>query len=163
MSAWRAERGVLYTDLNPEKCASRIKDVVDAPYNIFGAAPVMESATARSATLRKRIRYSNSNQTILPCRFEAHGAGTLIRYRSLPALHQRIFQGFWFGFIGLWTVAAIVILAALNDPVAPVLVLGGVFMLGAGAGLVILGRWLARDEHAYLVEFLKHHLDARPR
>ena len=109
---------------------------------------VIGSIGENSFWLEQKISYRNSFQTRLRAEFVEEAGGTRI--------HCRIgMQPLVTGFMMVWFAG--VTFAPIATGFTPH-VLG---MLLAGAGLVAFGRFAARDERGYLIEFLCNSLHAR--
>ncbi len=151
----------LVSPRNLEECAARLTAAID-PGDVHWAAgskPVIGSVTGPAVWLRKRIRYRNALQTILVGTFEEHVAGTRFRGRTGIRWLTRVVLTIWFAGVtalGAWT--CILVHARGGNPAG---LLMAPLMLALGAGIVWLGRWLARDEDAFLVAFVAHVIDAR--
>jgi hypothetical protein len=141
----------LTSPLTPGECEERLRAAIDRDDLRWrlGSQPVIGRVSHGSVRLRKRIRYRNSFQTVLTGSLEESGAETLLRVRTgMSALT--------FGFMAFWlaaqvAIAILVLLAGNGRPMGLVLPLA---MLTFGAGLVWLGRWLARHEAEFLIGYV---------
>ncbi len=164
---YKTTRIDLASPLRREECIRRLQEKTDSNWTIFGFRAVIGHIGERSFSLRKRIFYANSFQTIVRGTFIEESRQTRLHCRF--GLHPFVagFMIFWFsgvtlfgGTILLTTISALIAGSALNAHS-----LAGIgiplLMLVFGFGLVSLGRSFARDEQTYLVEFLIKTLDAR--
>ena len=167
----------LLSPLPLHECVVRLREVTGGDdlwswFGNFGSREVVGHVSERSIRLRKRIGYKNSFQTILIGRLERHEAGTIFRGKARMATFLRCFMTVWFG--GLVLIGGILSVAAVGQvlgfaapamqgnlplPLVPVIF---ILMLAFGVGLVRFGRWLARDEERFLVQFLADALEASP-
>lgn len=65
----------------------------------------------------------------------------------------RVVMSLWFGFVSIWIILASAI-ALTNSPSDFWLPLLGVAMFGAGIGLVLTGKWLARNDVAWVTQVI---------
>lgn len=143
----------LRTRLGAEAVAANLTAGMDSSLTMFGHLPVVGEANRTRATLRKRIRYRNSFQTVVEAVFEPQGAGTLIRCKSrLHVLTLTV--------LAIWALAFLIISGKFVGSALDGGVEGGawwVLMPVVFAGFVFLmiwiGRWLARAEFDYLVDY----------
>jgi hypothetical protein len=152
----------LTSPLSREECVQRLRSKADPAWS--GA--VIGSVGETSFRLRKRIYYRNSFQYSL--------SGKLIDDNGQTRLHCRIgphplvlaFLVIWFGgvlvacgAVSVWIAGAFAHRAHPSNlwPGAAIPFL----MLAGGVALVMLGRYFARDEPDYLIDFLRKSLDAR--
>ena len=153
----------LYSPLSPEECTTRLNAAMDRPLwrsvsfsQIFGSRPVIGSVDDETVTLRKRIRYRNSFQTFLSAKMEPHGAGTIIRGELAMHPWVRAFIPFWLGGVVLFCVAG-VIFTLFSESFLPLLMIplmcGAMFLFGVAG--VYFGRYVARDEAGFLMDFLR--------
>jgi len=85
------------------------------------------------------------------------GGGTLVKISMSATLAGRVFLGFWFGFIAVWTLLAstAVYQKGIDGLLFPLVGLG---MAALGLLLNAFGRTLAHNDPAYLLEFLQQEL-----
>ena len=152
---------VLHSPLSKQECARRLNEKMDRWWMIFGPNRIIGHASSGRLVARVRIYYGNSFQTLLRARLLDVDKGTSLTCRLgiRPAL--KIFVVCWFGFL---------LLAAVSNffsmPGAATswkFYLGLAAMTGFGVGLIAFCRWLARDEEAKLVEFLRATVEASER
>lgn len=144
----------LRTRLDAEAVAANLAAGMDSSLAMFGQLPVVGDVNLTRATLRKRIQYRNSFQTVVEAVYEPQGSGMLIRCRSRLHILTLIVLGFWA--VGFLLISGNFAAAAVAGRVE-----GGawwVLMPIAFAALVFLmiwiGRWFARNEFDFLVDFI---------
>jgi hypothetical protein len=155
----------LLSPLPYDECMRRIREEVDRwP---FGARPMVGSLREGRIRVRQRIGYRNSFQTALTATFTAEGRNTRIRCRFGMHPFVTIFMIYWlsmvawFGLHALSTTGVAPINPAQNGAAA-IFALMPLLMFCFGLGLMGFGRYLARDEQAFLTDLLITKLDARP-
>jgi hypothetical protein len=160
------------TPLTPAQCVERLAAVVDSEqlglFSVAGLNPVIGEVTESSLRLRKRIGYRNSFQTYLTAALRPTSGGTVLSCDLATHPLVRMFMYFWFGIVALVGAPAYLALLgpvtcgpAMVEEHALIGLLVPPTMLAFGLALVGLGRFLARDEADFLVEFLARTLDAR--
>ncbi len=130
---------------------------------LFGGKPVIGSVGEAGFTLRKRIAYRNSFQTLLKADVLSDGAGARLSCRVGMALATMLFVIVWMGLVVV--IGGGVVLALLSGGAGEVPVWSFAivpYLLLFGAGMLVVGRWLARHEGRFLLDFLCRELDARP-
>jgi hypothetical protein len=149
----------LVSPIPPDECADRLQAAInrDGLLSLFASQPVIGKVSEWSVWLRKRIGYANAFQKVLRGEFEAHRGGTIFHGQFSFPLPILIFGTLYFpsaailAFVGM--VEAIQVLArgaALNFEA-----LGGELLpLPFGLGVFGMGRWFARNEEKFLVDFL---------
>jgi len=166
----------LYSPFSPEECFSRLTAQADTSSSAFslgrpcGTKPVVGILTRNSFNLRKRIGYQNSFQTRCEAEMRAEGAGTILTGTMGATRWARYFLLFWFtGLTALAIPSAIFGITALLHGAASrdaygkwAPILQPSFMLLFGFALVRVGRYFARDEERFLLDFLTRTLDAKP-
>lgn len=166
----------LWSALSPAECAARLAAAVDPESSLLDAwaratleKPVIGSVKGASVRLRKRTElYRNSFQTYLTAELRPDGTGTAIT--GTMGLHPFVwaFMALWFavltlvgGLAALMFVASFVAAPTVRQGASgwgAVLILPG--MLAFGIALVAFGRYLARSEAGFLVDFMVRTLDA---
>jgi len=159
------ERCELISPISRQECVARLHDAVGSRWSLFDTKPAIGRVGESSFSIRKRLRASfhNSLQTYLTGRLKADGAATRLLCRF--GMHPFVigFMAIWFGMLVCFTIAAIVALA--RGAIAQsngMIVVGHVMMWIFGIGLVAFGRFLARNERQFLLDFLQQTIDARP-
>lgn len=162
MSLIRPRSAVLRTTLSPEEVAARMSEITDGSLSFFGSKPLMGSVNAASLSLRKRINYRNSWQTVMSASLEGQKGQTTIRCRFWMHFFVVIFMAAWFvGSIG----ALFGVLGTLADGGFPegtpswIAVIPLVFF-AFGWLMLGVGRWVARYEESYLIETMRSSLGA---
>ena len=149
----------LTTLLSIDECVNRIDAAIDGNFTIFGSKAAIGSTSAAGFKIRKRIWYRNSFQTILRAELVSEGAATRIRCSFGMAWLVLAFMAVWFGMAGIFVVTALWGSLATSTPSPAGFV---IFLMPAlGAVIVIVGRWFARNEAQYLVDFVCRTLDAQ--
>lgn len=153
---------VVQSPLRPGECAERLRAGIDGDFMLFGGKPVIGSVGESSARLRKRIWYRNSFQSVMRVTFVDRGTGTEITCRSGMSIFTTVFMVVWFGAVGLFGLA---FLGSIFDHAGGGGAPAALFPLGMiafGVALVLIGRFIARNEHADLLAFVTHVTDAKP-
>jgi hypothetical protein len=176
----------LLSPLTPTECASRLTAAIDTGGlfsfdALFGSKPVIGRVTESSIRLRKRIPdyipikdrkpfkgYNNPFQTFLTATMRHEPGGTVISGKLAMDPPVRIFMFVWFA--GVILIGGTIFLATISSLISgsgghpqnqwPGVVIPPL-MLGFGYGFIRLGRYLARDEARFLVDFLIKKLDAQ--
>jgi hypothetical protein len=164
----------LYSPLPPDECARRISAAMDCERStlfsfaaLTGSHPISGRVEGSSIRLRKRIAYNNSFQTFLNATMRPEGAGTVIEGAFAMHPFTRFFMPIWFGGVILiggfgFIISLLAAFTHSSDEQRSHLpfLLGPPGMLFFGYLLVRFGRYLARDEAAFITDFLKQTLDA---
>jgi hypothetical protein len=151
-----ARRFELRTLLSLEECLARLGDAIDSP-SFFGASrSVVGRAGSASRRISKRLRYgSNAFQSHLTARLQpAPGETILVGKVGLHPIVITV-MSLWFG--GLILMSGALIAADVNSPAW----LSPLLMVALGMGVVAFGRYLARGDSQFLLDFLCQTLDAR--
>jgi hypothetical protein len=144
----------LVSPLSHEESEARLRAATDRDglLSCFGSRPVVGKVSGGSVRLRKRIGYTNSFQTFLVGSLEVRDDVTMFRGRA--GMHPLVI-GIMAVYFGLLTfIGAPAFVAAEGGQGLPLGAITPLLMLVFGVGLVWFGRWLARDEEAYLVAFV---------
>ncbi len=155
------ETAVLRSPLPKDEVEKRLKAAIDSRWRPFGSRPVIGVVRHDRVWFRQRPgRVRNSFQTVMFARIETQGSGTLIIGRSGMAPAAMMFL------IAFTSVAALmaviftaVALTRQLDGMGPpwwnwLQPLAGLGFVAFGVALGVFGRWLARREHDFLVDFL---------
>jgi hypothetical protein len=142
----------LRSRLDAQACAANLAAAMDSDLAMFGQMPVLGSVHAGGATMRKRIRYRNSFQTILVAAFEPLGTTTQIRCRSRMHIITLVVLGFWA--LGFISIAGSFIADAVSGRVegGAIWILMPIVFLAFAILIIWLGRWFARGEFDFLVD-----------
>jgi hypothetical protein len=166
---WGADATDLITPLSVEDCLRLLRVGMDPSWKLFGRCPVVGRVRGTRFRARKRIRYSNSLQTLALGSLAAEPGRTRVACRFAVSPWAAAFIAFWFGFVGLLAVAMIGLAThlLLSERVSTRMlgyeapVLGPVLAMAAAPVMLVLayllvrfGRRLARDERDYLLDFL---------
>lgn len=154
LAPWRTERGAIRTRLSTAQCRERLAGAVDPWWKFFGDRPVLGWTGGAGGTLRKRIGYNNSWQTVLRYRLESSGAGTRIEYTAGMSRYARVFSLVWLGMVTLFGVFGTAAAFRTSTPGAWMFVIVPLLMATFMVALTAFCRWLARDELARLIDVL---------
>jgi hypothetical protein len=155
----------LLSPLSREVCAARLRDAVDSGWRIFGGKPAIGRVDESSFRIRKRLgaTFHNSFQTYLTGRLESDGSGTRVQCRFGMHPFVRGFMALWFAMLLAFTAAGIMMGAHGSARGFPLVgIIGPAIMAVFGVGLVFFGRFFARNEQRFLLDFLAQTIEARP-
>jgi hypothetical protein len=156
----------LLSPLPREDCAERLRDAVDSGWTGFGNKPAIGRVDETSFRIRKRLPAAvhNSFQSYLTGRMESDGNATRVLCRFGMHPFVRVFMVVWFVMLFAFGVAGIVIPGHGNGehtfPIVAATVSIGMAVFGVG--LVYFGRFFARNEQQFLLDFLAQTIEARP-
>jgi len=164
---------VYLSPLTVAQCLERIQAHVPDSDAWCAAGAAMERGTVLAKIRGQRVRLFalgppwlvNSYAPFFYGRVETVAGGTQIVGRFRWAPWVTAFMAVWFGALAAMTIALlVVVLVGPSDPTSPVLfdLLAPLVMMLAGAGLMALGRWLARKQVASVHQFLRVELEATP-
>jgi hypothetical protein len=126
-------------------------------------SPVIGTIGAGAATLRKRIWYRNSFQTVLALTWDDAGSGADIDCHARLHILAIVFLAVWFGAVSLAGLLFLLVPAeAISGDRADALKHVAIVLL-VGVAIVGLSRLLARNEEKYLIDFVGYMLDAERR
>ena len=155
----------LRSPLPLETCLQRLRNDIDQGWTAsFGTRAVIGRIGKDRLSLRRRISYRNSFQTLLTAKLvEAGGATTLDCRFSMHPFVITVMAA-WLG--GVCFALASLGLSLMRDASAlgdmPLLVLAmPAGMLAFGLGLLWLGLFLARHERQFLTDFLARTIETR--
>lgn len=166
----RSNKAVALISTSPlGTCCSQLNLKIDQPWTIMGDRPVIGRIYETKLWMRKRIRYRNPFQILLRARlFEQAGSTHIQCYFSMRPFVV-IFLTMWFGGVlllggGVFLMClAGLILAYQSMPAGTWMgLLIPPWMVLFGFGIIQFGRYLARDERQFLLDFLCETLMARP-
>jgi hypothetical protein len=147
-----------------DECTTRLQKAIDndGPFKWFGSKPVIGHVSGRSVQVRKRISYNNSFQTFLEgtlneiegkTLFSGYaGMNPLVAAFSIFVLMVFIIVGSFFFAVGISAYVA-----GNGEPARELLPLCA---MGLGIGFMPFGRWLARGEKEFLIEFVAKTIEA---
>ena len=168
MGLWRwlgYETDVLTSSLPIVACISRLRGVVQSEWALFGKSPVVGRVGESSFKLRKRLSGGayNSFQTYVSGRLTGDGVLTRLTCRFGMHWFVTLFTTLWLTpFLAILTFSIADDLANLRAPAFDDYFVFSVFAL-FGIGLLCIGRYMARNEKRYLLNFLRETIDARER
>jgi hypothetical protein len=159
----------LLTKLSIAECRTRLASATDLKglalsWDAEGPGPVVGEFRGQVFRLHTKKYYSNSFTPFFYGKLTEAEGGTRVEgvFRMHPII--RLFMVFWFAFLVLFTVGAIMV----PPPANPALSAGrswffaGVALLAVlGAGLVLIGAWLGRGEKEVIRSFLATTLEAK--
>jgi hypothetical protein len=156
----------LQSPLTPAQCLERLKQNTDSYWRLFGTKPVVGWVRGQKFSGLKRITYRNSFQTRILAIFHASGNGSQIILRFGAAPLVQIFVAIWLaGVLGIGGAAftsGIIAYIRGDEPKNSWMTLAIPLIMAAfGICLYKFGRWLAREEQAFLLTFIMTTLDAR--
>jgi len=155
----------LVSKLDRAEVVRRLQGAVDSEWTFGGGKGVVGKVDEHGFRLRLRIGYRNSFQTFMFGAAQADGRGTRIVARTGMHPFAAVFMTLWLSVIALASAIGVAGLAqAEPGETAPwFVILVPVGMLAFGIALVGIGRWIARNERARLVEFLERTVEAKAR
>jgi len=153
------------TKLDRAEFLRRLQAGVDSEWTFGGGKSVVGKVDDDGFRLRLRIEYRNSFQTFMFGAVQADGRGARIVARTGMHPFAAVFMTLWLSVIALASATGVAGLAqAEPGETAPwFVILVPVGMLAFGIALVGIGRWIARNERARLVEFLERIAEAKAR
>lgn len=146
------------TKLDPAEVLRRLQAAVDSEWTFGGGKDVVGHVGERGFRLRLRIGYRNSFQTHMFGALQAEGRGTRIVARTGMHPFAAVFMTLWISVVGLVAVTAV---AGSGEAVQGLIILVPVGMFAFGVALVGIGRWVARNERARLIEFLERTVEGK--
>jgi hypothetical protein len=158
LNPWWRERRTYFTNLSVENCRQRLSE---STTRFLGRRVGRSTVSLADFTLHRMTFYANGGKPYAYVRLIAlPTGGTLVRVSMSASLFGMVFLGIWFGFIGIWTIAAMG--AFIQQGVR------GLFFPVFGVGMAALGmvfnaatRLLAAGDPAFLLSFLREELDLR--
>jgi hypothetical protein len=167
-SFFHTETMEFVTPLPAALCIERLRKDVDSPWTFLGNAPLIGRVNERTFRVRKRIPYRNSFQITLSATLTEHAGHTRVHCHLGVHPVARLFMALWLA--GMFLIGVVLWISTLtsltispsNFP--PMLWLGLMWpplLMLFGAGLVLLGSWLARGERDFLVTHLRERIEAR--
>ena len=160
----------LLSPLSPTECAARISSTASSGSSWFGSRrdpstsePIIGRVTGSSLWLRRRIAYNNSFQIFFRGELRAEGGGTRIIGTFAMSGFVQVFMSVWL--VGVVLLGGIIFVATLASfaPGSSVHVHGDNLYMGliippvmfcGGVGMLLLGRFLARNEPRIITESL---------
>jgi hypothetical protein len=141
----------------------RLQAGVDSEWTFGGGKDVVGRVAEDGFRLRLRIGYRNSFQTFMFGTVQAAGRGTRIVARTGMHPFAAVFMTLWISVVGLGAAIGVagLLQAQPGDAVQGLIILVPIGMFAFGIALVGIGRWIARNERARLIEFLERTADAK--
>ena len=145
--------------------AESVRRLSAASESSFLAAMTKQCAFGTVSTERVRLQrwipfVGNSWKPIFFGRFEEVDGGTVLVGRFTMSPGVKVFMSIWFGFIGATVVLGI--LVALGSSLTEWVFLAcSVALFSLGAAGVRLGKWLARNDAAWLTAVIEQALESR--
>jgi len=158
----------LSTKLSIAECRARLGSATDLrgfalSWNADGPGAVVGEFRGPVFRLHTRKYYDNSFAPFFYGKLQAAGQGTILegRFRMHPIV--RLFTLFWFAFIILFGVSALIVPPSPHPVTAPgrgwFFAAQGLLAL-LGVGFLLVGSWLGRGEQEVIRSFLKTTLEA---
>lgn len=136
-----------------------MSEAVDGWLSVRGAKPALGSLSSAGGWLRKRISHRNPLQATMYVRFDAAGSGCRITAWSFVSVGMLVLLVLWLGLHGAGVIMGLSMMAwGGQEGLPPILLWSGETMLFTMAAAVF-SRWMARDEHAFLLGLLTKELD----
>lgn len=153
----------LVSKLDRAEVLRRLQGAVDSEWTFGGGKGVVGRVGDGGFRLRMRIGYRNSFQTYMFGAMQAEGRGTRIVARTGMHPAAAVFMTLWISVVGLGAAIGVagLIQAQPGEAVQGLIILVPVGLFAFGIALVGIGRWIARNERARLVEFLERTVDAK--
>ena len=149
-----------------DECYQRLNDSVDPLKfrSLFGKKKVIGRVSKTSIRIRKRIKYENSFQPVLTATLRSDANGTKVSGRIGMPLDVKVVMCLYFAIIG--SVFIVSVLSHILDGEIPkgsdwMFVILPPIMIIFGFGLLKFGKYLARNEPLFLINFLIDLLDAK--
>jgi hypothetical protein len=155
----------LVSKLDRAEVVRRLQGAVDSEWRFGGGKGVVGKVDEHGFRLRLRIGYRNSFQTHMFGAVQADGRGARIVARTGMHPFAAAFMTLWLSVIAIGVTIGVagLIQAQPGEPVPALLILVPIGLLAFGVALVGIGRWIARNERALLVEFLARTTEAKAR
>ena len=149
----------------PSECIDLLRQNTDPAWNLFGSKPVVGTVRNQKFTGYKRIWYGNSFRTFIFSRITPEVGGSRIAIRFGISPFVMVFMTFWW--TGLLLIGGAILIqtsvALVKGHTQVVQWMGiviPILMAAFGVGIFIFGRWLGRNERAFLIEFVRTVLKA---
>ena len=157
----------LLSPLPRAECAKRLHRHISSEWSLLTDSGVVGSIDGDNFRIAKKIYYRNSFQQYLYAQLSDAGGGTRV-HGETREMNLKWIIYIACGVAALALLGVLIVMlqhrAQLHDVplvllIGPALVVPLLAVIGVGA--VALGRYLARSEQQYLVDFLKSTLEAR--
>ena len=117
--------------------------------------------TQSGVSLQRVVPFvGNSFKPFFVGSFVSESGQVVLRGEFTMSRYCKVFMSIWFGFIGLWTVLALMPLL-VQDPVTWWFPFAGIAMFAAGVALVWFGKWFARNDAAWLSGVIQEALSSK--
>jgi hypothetical protein len=163
------QRMTFRSPLSPEACMDRLRAETGSIWNPLAAwtSPVRGSVNERGFRIVRAIHYRNSMQSEATGTWTSEGSGTRIDVQFAMNRIGAIAMSVWLAFVGAFAILWAFVPHAASSHGGPAAALWLVewipyWMLLFGIGLVYFGRWLARGDNAFLIDFLRRTLECSP-
>ena len=161
-SLWTDRRCTLLSSLPYDECLHRLGGDLSRTMFMGGEGPIIGTVSDNQVTLRRRIAYGNAFATIV---FAAVNAlpkgGSELRCLITARGGVRAVMALWVGGIILFSIVGVVLMLTDPNPEMWIFAAVPVPLLTFGVLLVALGRYLARDDDALIVSYLRRRLEAQ--
>lgn len=147
-------RATLRTSMNADAALAALADQMDNPLELFGKKPLIGMVSAKKASFRRRLGYRNSWQTVMDVNFEPTGSTTVMRIGSYMHPYAAVFMALWFAGIIAALVSILTTGAAKQGEGSGMLVLLPIGMAAFGVAMIGFGRWIARNDHARMLDIV---------
>lgn len=149
--------------LDPAEALRRLQAAVDSEWTFGGGKEVVGRVGDDGFRLRLRIGYRNSFQTYMFGAVQAEGRGARIVARTGMHPAAAVFITLWLSVVGLGAAIGVagLLQAQPDEAVQGLIILVPVGMFAFGIALVGIGRWIARNERARLIDFLERSVEAK--
>jgi hypothetical protein len=117
------------------------------------------TVTERRVALRRIIPLvGNSFSPYFVGHFETRRSAVILTGAFRMSWVTRIFMTLWFGFVLFWTVVALFIATTQGGTWTWWFPVAGLAMIGAGVGMVHVGKWFARNDASWLAAVIQNAL-----
>lgn len=132
-------------------------------FSAMAEAAAVGTVTAETVRLQRVIpMVRNSFKPFFFGRFETHDGVTVLTGRFDMSMFTKIFMTFWLGVVALVSGGFLVASLDADSPSAKGFAAVPPLMLAAGLGLIVFGKWLARNDVAWLSGVIAQSLAVPP-
>ncbi len=164
-----SNKTILHSPHSLEECNKRLTESVGSSFCSFlSSKKVVGRITKKTISIRKKIRYKNSFQTVLRASIETSGEGTKLVVSCGLDPFVKIFLLVWLsGAVVIGGAIFIITLSSLfinKSPIDIGTIMGIIFPPGIvffGVALLFFGKHLSTGDLNFLIEFLTDLLDAK--
>ena len=156
--AWRGVPAEFESAFGMEESVRRLHDATGRnTFCVLGKEEAVGTVTQNAVSLRRAIPMAgNSFKPFFTGRFEERGGKVYLTGHFAMHRFAKIGLAAWFGFL-----FCILLMGAVSGTAALALFGGGLLMTAAGAAIVMLGRWFARNDTQWLSDVMRRALEAR--